>query len=151
MSAALSPHLGHLDRCKLALFSYEITDETFAINSVDFKKERHPPATRIFTTNIAAHLSWIVGTFLGSWAGSFFTNLELWGLDYALPAMFIALLIFQLENCRRLCVAMFSLVLSTLLSWKWGGHWYVIISTVLAASLGLALEKQTAKNSGALS
>ncbi|NLL58367.1 MAG: hypothetical protein GX244_07655, partial [Firmicutes bacterium] len=53
-----------------------------------------------------------------------------------------------LENGRRLFVAIFSLTLSTFLFWRLGSHWHVIISTVLAASLGLALgKKQTAQKS----
>lgn len=146
MSAALAPHLGHLNNRQLAFFAYELTDETFAVHSNDFKKEGCAPAPKIFTINIVSHLSWVGSTLLGAWTGSFFTDLEAWGLDYALPAMFIALLIFQLENRRRLCVAIFSLMLSTMLFWKLGGQWHVIIATVLAASLGLALENNhTAK------
>jgi len=148
MSAALAPYLGHLTRRQLAFFSFELTDETFAVHSTDSKKESNPPASRLFTTNIFSHVSWIGSTLLGAWTGSVLNNLEIWGLDYALPAMFIALLMLQLENGRRLFVAIFSLTLSTFLFWRLGSHWHVIISTVLAASLGLALgKKQTAQKS----
>ncbi|NMB40581.1 MAG: AzlC family ABC transporter permease [Firmicutes bacterium] len=141
MSAALAPHLGNFNIRQLAFFSYELTDETFAVHSLDFKKEENPPPPRVFTINILAHFAWVGYTLLGAWTGSVLTNLEAWGLDYALPAMFIALLILQLENTKRIYVALFSLIFSTLFSLGLGGHWYVIISTVLAASLGLALEK----------
>lgn len=141
MSASLAPYLGYLNSRQQAFFSFELTDETFAVHNMDLKKERGLPVLRIFTINILSHLSWIGSTLLGAWTGSILANLETWGLDYALPAMFIALLINQLENLRRLFVAIFSLIVSTLLFWKMEGHWYVIISTVLAASLGLALEK----------
>ncbi|MDO9535881.1 MAG: AzlC family ABC transporter permease [Bacillota bacterium] len=141
MSAALSPSLGHLSRLQQALFSYELTDETFAVHSIDFNKEKKTPKCRIFVTNILAHLSWIVSSILGAWTGSLLSDLEAWGLDYALPAMFIALLVFQLRTMRHFFIATISLLLSTYLFWGMGGHWYVIITTLITATIGLIMEK----------
>lgn len=141
MSAALAPHLGHLTLRQRAFFSFELTDETFALHSINFKKGHKHPLPRILAINIFSHLSWLSSTLLGALSGALLTDLEAWGLDYALPAMFIALLIFQLENLKRLFIAVFSLFFSIFLFQKLGGHWHVIVATLLGASLGLALEK----------
>ena len=140
MSAALSPSLGHLSRLQQVLFAYELTDETFAVHSIDFNKEKNPQKCRIFVTNILAHLSWIVSSILGAWTGSLLSDLEAWGLDYALPAMFIALLVFQLKTIRHFFIAAISILVSTSLFWSMGGHWYVIITTLLTATIGLFIE-----------
>jgi len=142
MSAALSPSLGHLSRLQQALFAYELTDETFAVHSIDFNKEKTPPKSRIFVTNTLAHLSWIVSSILGAWTGSLLSDLHAWGLDYALPAMFIALLVFQLRTMRHFFIAAISILLSTFLFWNMGGHWYVIITTLITATIGLIIEKR---------
>ena len=142
MSAALAPYLGHLSRLQQALFSYEITDEAFAVHSTTFNKEKRPPIGRIFTTNILAHLSWVVSSFLGAWTGTLLTDLEAWGLDYALPAMFISLLVLQIGSNKHLFIAVFSLVFSTFLYYYMGGHWYIILATVTGASIGAAMEGQ---------
>jgi 4-azaleucine resistance transporter AzlC len=142
MSAALSPSLGHLSRLQQALFAYELTDETFAVHSIDFNKEKTPPKCRIFVTNFLAHLSWIVSSILGAWTGSLLSDLNAWGLDYALPAMFIALLVFQLRTVRHLFIAVISILLSTFLFWNMGGHWIVIITTLITATIGLIIEKR---------
>ncbi|NLC11016.1 MAG: hypothetical protein GX767_02015, partial [Firmicutes bacterium] len=65
------------------------------------------------------------------------------GLDYALPAMFIALLVFQLDSPKKAVIAALSLLLGVVFYWGWGGNWYVILATLLAATAGLAWEAKT--------
>lgn len=140
MSAALAPHLGHLNRLQQVLFAYELTDESFAIHSRDFKEEINPPVIRILTTNALAHLSWIGGSVLGFYTGALFTNLESWGIDYALPAMFIALLAIQLEDKKKYIVAALSMLFSSLLFLQHDGHWYIIAATLAGATAGALLD-----------
>ncbi|HHU75976.1 MAG TPA: AzlC family ABC transporter permease [Firmicutes bacterium] len=140
MSAALSPHLKHLSRLQQAYFAFELTDESFAVHSRDFKGETNPVAIRLFTTNTLAHLSWVSGSALGFYTGALFTNLESWGIDYALPAMFIALLAMQLDNKRKYLVGAFAMLLSTFLFILPVGHWYIIIATLAGATAGALLD-----------
>lgn len=141
MSASLAPYLGHLSRLQQALFSFQMTDETFAVHSIDFRNEKIAPKRRIFATNMTAHFGWISSSTLGAWAGSLLTNLEAWGLDYALAAMFIALLVLQLGELKRLLIAIFAVGLSILLYNQLSSHWYIIITTLLAATAGVILDK----------
>lgn len=145
MSATLAPRLGHLSRPQQAFFAFELTDETFALHSVNFQNEAgSPPPARILTTNLAAHCSWLGSSVLGAWAGSLLTgNLEAWGLDYALPAMFIALLFIQLKTRRHIVIALFSAFLSILFSLKSEGHWQIMLATLIGATLGLFLENNS--------
>ncbi len=147
MSAALAPSLGHLRRFQQAFFAFELTDETFAVHSVDFENEKSPPPKRIFATNATAHLSWISSSVLGAWTGSILTGLEAWGIDYALPAMFISLLALQIKTSKHIAVAAISLLLSTLLFRGFGGHWHIIAATLIGASIGLALKENIHKGS----
>ena len=142
MSAALAPYLGHLSRLQQGLFSFQLTDETFAVHSMDFKKEALPPKARIFATNMEAHLAWIISSFLGAWAGSLLTGLDAWGFDYALPAMFIALLVMHMGEWRKIVIAVFALTLSTVLYCITEGHGYIIMTTLAAATFGLLLESR---------
>ncbi len=143
MSAAISPFLGHLNRLQQALFAHQLTDETFALHSLHFSKEKDPPVLRIITTNMAAHLSWVAGSLAGAWTGSLLTDLEALGLDFTLGAMFIFLLVIQLTTLRYICVAFLSVAASVLLFKFLGGHWYIVISTLFAATAGLFLDKIT--------
>lgn len=141
MSATLAPRLGHLSRLQQAFFAYQLTDETFALHSVNFPKETIPAKAGILTTNLAAHCSWVGSSVLGAWAGTLLTgSLETWGFDYALPAMFIALLVFQLKTRRHIFIALCAAALSILFYWKAGGHWQIILATLVGATLGLFLD-----------
>ena len=140
MSAALAPCLGHLTRLQQAIFAYQLTDESFALHSVDFKKEKNPPVDRIIATNMTAHLCWLGGSVAGVWTGSLLTDLEALGLDFALPAMFIFLLIIQLASLKYILVALLAVALSLFLFRFIGGHWYIIITTLVAATAGLLFE-----------
>jgi len=61
-------------------------------------------------------------------------------LDYALPAMFIGLLILQMQNRIHIWVALLGAALSLGL-WVAGvTQWNVILATVAAATLGAVLE-----------
>ncbi|MGI5823370.1 MAG: AzlC family ABC transporter permease [Dethiobacteria bacterium] len=146
MSATLAPYLDHFSRLQQALFAYQFTDEIFALYSVTFPQEKIPDKAGVFTTNLVAHGAWIGSSTLGAWAGTTLTGSpESWGLDYALPAMFIALLVLQLDNRRHIFIAFFSAALSLLLFWKTSGHWHIIIATLCSATLGLFLEKTPAE------
>ncbi len=140
MSAALAPSLGHLTRLQQAVFAYQLTDESFALHSLDFKEEKTPPVTRIIATNMTAHLCWVTGSVAGAWTGGLLTDLETLGLDFALPAMFIFLLIIQLASLKYILVALLAVALSLFLHNFLGGHWYIIFTTLLAATAGLFLD-----------
>lgn len=142
MSASLAPFLGHLSRLQQALFAYQLTDETFALHSMNFKKGEPPPATKIITTNMAAHFSWVAGSLAGVWTGSLLTDLEALGLDFTLGAMFIFLLVIQLNTYKYILVALLAVLISMFLFQYLGGHWYIIFTTLLAATAGLFLDNR---------
>ncbi len=140
-SAALSPYLQRWHRGTLAAFAYELTDETFALHSVMFSREV-PPKPTVFAINVTAQLSWLLGTGLGIVAGRYVTDVRPLALDFTLPAMFIALLVIQLRNRADGAVALFGGVGAVVLTLMGLDHWSVIVSTVVAATLGVILERE---------
>jgi predicted branched-subunit amino acid permease len=88
----------------------------------------------------------VLGSFLGAVAGNLIQDVRPFALDYALPAMFIALLILQIKHRNHLIIAILSASLSLVL-WQLGAtQWHVIIATVIAATIGAGVEtwqKQT--------
>lgn len=97
MSSALSPFLRDLSGKELAWFGFQMTDETFAIQSTKFSFAV-PPALESFALNSTAQLSWVGGTIVGVLVGGMVKDVEGLGLDYALVAMFIALVFMQMRN-----------------------------------------------------
>ena len=143
MSAYLAPFLGRLNRLQQALFSYELTDESFAIHSAFFRRQGVPPKTELFALNLSAHLAWISGTLLGAWIGSRLTfDITTYGIDYALPAMFIALLVMQIDSSRRAAIAVLAAAISLFLYLVGISQLYVILATVIAATAGAFLKQK---------
>ena len=145
-SAALSPHLSDWRKPELAGFAAEITDETFALHATRMD-EADPPKAETFAVNLTAQVSWVLGTLLGIVGGQLISDIEPFALDYALPAMFIALLVMQIKNRRQIFVAVLAGVLSVGLYMLGLDQWYVILATVIAATAGVALEQWTKKQS----
>jgi 4-azaleucine resistance transporter AzlC len=141
MSASLAQRLSGKDKRKLALFSYLITDESFAVNSVWLRNNNDVAFRSLFSVNVTAYLGWISGSILGALVGAQPINVEKYGLDYALPAMFIILLIFQLENRKYIVLAIIAGVLSTLLSQVLSHNLHIIITTVLISALGVVISR----------
>jgi 4-azaleucine resistance transporter AzlC len=140
MSAALSPYLKGWRKRELAAFAYQLTDETFAVHATQFATFV-PRKVEIFATNITAQLSWVAGTWLGIVAGQLITDVRPLALDYALPAMFIALLILQLRNRVHVIVAILAGLLALSLLQAGVEQWNVIMATVIGATLGLGIER----------
>ncbi len=149
MSAYLAPHLGRLKTWQQILFSYEITDESFAVHSAYFRKQGVPPTAQLFGVNAAAHLAWISGTLLGAWLGAYLTfDIDAYGVDYALPAMFIALLVMQIENARHVIIALLAASLGLLFYLAGMSQLYIILATVIAATAGVLIKQFSNQKEG---
>ena len=134
MSSALAPHLQRVGHGWLALFAYGITDESFAVNHARFSRGgwHWRPALAL---NQSACVVWVAATMAGAWAGRFIPQ-GAFGIDYALIAMFLCLLVFQLRGRRHAITAAVSGLLAVALSLVLPGNAYIIIATVVAATFG---------------
>ena len=145
MSAALAPKLKGWKKWQIALFGYELTDETFALHTMRMAK-KDPPKVETFAVNITSQSSWIVGSLSGYLAGGQLTDVRPIGLDFALPAMFIALLVPQIVKPVYLMMALLAAGLSVTLYLLDFSQSHVIIATVVGATVGVGVE-QWMKNS----
>ena len=140
MSAALAPRLNGWKKWQIALFGYELTDETFALHSMRMAK-RSPPVAETFAVNITAQASWVFGSLVGYVMGGQIADVRPVGLDYALPAMFIALLVPQVVKPVYLMMAVLAGGLSVALCLLGFSQSHVIAATVIASTVGLGVEQ----------
>jgi 4-azaleucine resistance transporter AzlC len=146
MSASLAPYLEHWRKGEVAAFCYELTDESFGVHSLRFERGETEPRQTL-AINLTCQLAWIAGTVLGALAGGLIRDVKPFALDYALPAMFIALLVLQIKNRIHLLAALTGAALS-LLFWLGGvTQWNVILATILAAALAAGVETWTRRTS----
>ena len=139
MSSSLAVYLKNTGRKKLSLFAYGVTDESFAVNYSRLKQGDWG-LNRSLALNQTANLAWVASTVIGGYGGQYIPAGAL-GIDYALIAMFICLLVFQLKGRRYVTVAVIAGVLAVGLSLIMSGSMYVVIASTLAAALGVMLKK----------
>lgn len=140
LAASVAPRLARWRRHEQALFSYELTDEAFAVHSAQYAERADRPKAEVFTFNAAVHASWVAGTVLGILAGDLVRNVEALGLDYALPAMFMALLAAGvIADLRGLAVALVAGVGAVALTLLGLQYWSVLLAAAVAATFGLVI------------
>jgi len=129
MSSALAVHLQNVNRWFLSLFAYGITDESFAVNMARFRDQEWSKWSAL-GVNQLANLVWIISTVSGTVIGQFIPQ-GAFGIDYALTAMFICLLIYQLRGAIFLLTALATALIAL--------TWYLLIpgdSYIVGASMG---------------
>jgi len=140
MSSALAVYLAGVNRKFLAIFSYGITDESFAVNMTRFKNG-HWDRWRALVVNHLANSVWILATVTGTLVGQFVPQ-GAFGIDYALTGMFICLLVFQLQGRIYILTGL----LAALISVGWylliPGDSYIVGASVCAATLGYLLKRR---------
>ena len=105
MSAAMAEPLAPLKRWQRFLFGCEMTDETFGVHITAFQRGWKLCTATLFTCNLTAHASWVLGTVIGVFCGGLVHDVKPLGLDYALTAMFLALLVPQCVSRLHVLVA----------------------------------------------
>jgi 4-azaleucine resistance transporter AzlC len=149
MSSSLSVHLRHLKNGWLSLYAYGVTDESFALNMTRFREETWD-WRRALVLNHTANLFWIVSSIIGGYGGQFIPA-GAFGIDYALPAMFICLLVLQIRGVLYVAVALISGLLAVAFSLIFPGNAYIVAATASAATIGVFLLKwkeKTGKSGG---
>lgn len=140
MSSALAVYLAGVNRKFLAVFSYGITDESFAVNMTHFKNG-HWDRWRALVVNHLSNSVWILATVTGTLVGQFVPQ-GAFGIDYALTGMFICLLVFQLQGRIYILTGL----LAALISVGWylliPGDSYIVGASVCAATLGYFLQRR---------
>ena len=147
MTAALSQHVRSWPKWQLALFSYEVTDESFA-PALRPLRAWGPGARRSpFSSTPSPTVSWVLASFVGYLSGAAIPDVKPLGLDFALPAMFIALLAMQVRNGLHVFVAGFTGLASIALMQSGADRWSVIIATIIGATVGAGVESWMKKRS----
>jgi 4-azaleucine resistance transporter AzlC len=145
MSSSLAVHLRSLNAGWLSLYAYGVTDESFALNMTRFREEPWWDWRRALVLNHTANLAWIFSTIIGGYGGQFIPA-GAFGIDYALPAMFICLLVLQIRGSLYIAVAVIAGLLAVACALLLPGNAYIVAATA-AAAIGVFLRKWHGKAS----
>jgi 4-azaleucine resistance transporter AzlC len=135
MAAALAPSFRGFSRPWLALIAHGINDESFAVATA----RRNPPDPWVFVGSVVAvYGSFVGGVAVGTLLGGLVADPSRWGLDFAFPAVFLALVAMQLRGRTDWLVALASAVIAVAVALVLPGNWHIVI-TGLAVSTVAAL------------
>lgn len=143
MSSSLAVFLRGVDRRLLSLFAYGVTDESFAVNMTRFREGGWTTCSALVVNHIS-NLAWVACTMLGGYGGHFIPSGS-FGIDYALVAMFLCLLVFQLRGRIYGITAVLAGLFAVMLSLWIPGNAYVIIASLMAATAGFMLKRALRK------
>ena len=141
MSSSLAAILGRKSRWKLSLFAYGVTDESFAVNYTRLRAGGWG-LDRSLVVNHTANMLWLVSTVAGVYFGHLIPAHAM-GIDYALTAMFICLLIFQLKDGTAILTAIMAGLLAVVLSLVIPGNAYIVLASMLAAAMGVIFKRRS--------
>ena len=152
MSLALSQKIDPLmSFIKRALISFGVTDEVFAIASIEVKGLTFTYMTGLIIPPI---FGWTLGTAMGAIVSSILPNQIQNAMGIALYAMFIAIVIPVAKKSKQVAIiVLISIIIHSILTW-WhifddiSGGWKLIIATTIASAGGAYLFPKEDKEDG---
>ena len=145
MGAALASFFRHLPMWKNVVIGSQLTDETFGVAVTRLSGKSRGNYWWMLGLNLTAYLNWFLANMAGGIFGEWITHPERLGLDFALPAMFIGLLVLQLMERSKagidFVVALAAVILVIIGSVFVSESIGVLLATIFAATIGVWLEK----------
>lgn len=147
MSFAVAPYFKEHSLLRNIGFGTLLTDETFGVAMTKAMQHKKLFGNWMDGLNITAYSFWCLACITGGLLGQWITAPEKWGLDFALTAMFIALLVLQLTSLPKNKVTHYLLLIGYMaiimyvLSHFVASYVAVLIATVIVATIGVLTEK----------
>lgn len=148
MSAAEVPWMNGISRFTRFCLGLGITDETFVTHATALQSGWKLNTATMFVCNCSTQLAWVGGAAIGAFCSNLVNDARPLGLDYAITAMFLALLVPQCSDRLHLLVAIFTMCLSIALKTAGMSQWNIAVATIAGATLGLALTLYGEKRHG---
>ena len=124
-----------------------VTDESFGVAANKMFKGEKLNDSWMNGLNITAYVTWILSCVAGALAGKWIADPEKFGFDFALTAMFIALLVLQLESMKRsklklyLTLIVYSILSMVLFCLFVPSHVAILLTTIIVAAIGAVKDK----------
>jgi 4-azaleucine resistance transporter AzlC len=136
MSASLAPSLGAWKMWQRLLLGGMLTDESFVLHSLYFGQGDKDPVGAL-ALNLTGYVTWAMAGMVGYNLGAMITQPEAWGLDFALPAMFVGLLISSCGNKPGVAAALVGGAASVALHLLKAGSWAAFFGALAGATIGV--------------
>jgi len=143
----LAPHFTRYSMLRNVGFGTLLTDETFGVAVTKQMQTGKLYGKWMDGLNLTAYIFWILSCVTGAFLGQWVANPEQWGLDFALVAMFVALLVLQLSSVGKSKIMHYIKLIGYMavimygLSYIVPSHVAVLLATVIVATIGVVTDK----------
>jgi len=139
MGASLKPHTRKWGTKWQVVLSFLLSDESYALTISHFTKNA-PSKYYQLGVSLGLYIEWVVFTVIGGLMGSFLGDPESFGLDFALPATFMVLLLPIIKSWRHVIVCVITGVFSIAGFLFLPTRWYIPFAAILGTIVGGMLE-----------
>lgn len=146
MGLSVAPYLTQNSLLRNIGFGTLLTDETFGVAITEIMNKEKLNGYWMDGLNLTAYISWVLACVIGGYLGNWIPEAEKFGLDFALVAMFVALVILQLSSLKGKVMHYSKLILLTLLviyilMHLMSVHLAVLLTTLIVSAVGVVTEK----------
>ncbi|MGF1743055.1 AzlC family ABC transporter permease [Vibrio profundum] len=140
-SAVFEKHVRELSLFKRLCLAFFLTDEMFAISCAYIEKHKHFSYLYSLTAGVTFYLAWNLSTLIGLSFGQYFGDLDKLGLDFAIAATFIAIVVPTIKDKATLYSVVVSAVTAVILH-----HMGVSQGLIIATAFGMTVGYLTTTN-----
>jgi 4-azaleucine resistance transporter AzlC len=136
MAATLAPSFRGFPRGWLALVAHWVNDESFAVAA----SRSAPPDPWVFLGSaVAVGGAFLTGVPVGTQLGGLVDDPARYGLDFAFPAVFLALVAAQLRRRTDWLVAVTAAALAVALALVLPHNWHIVVAGIAVSGLAALL------------
>lgn len=149
-SATLQPHVSQLPQGWRVLLAFWLTDETFAVVQRFYLLHGDRPLAHWYWLGVASSLyaCWVVSSLAGVLFGQAVPDLASWGLEFAMLATFIGIVVPLLRNQPQVAAALVASAVA-LLTFNWPYKLGLMAAAFSGIAIGVMLEhRQLSSPSG---
>ncbi|MCY1395740.1 Inner membrane protein YgaZ [compost metagenome] len=148
-SATLQPHVTHLPQRWRVPLAFWLTDETFAVVQRYYLVHGDTPQGQWYWlgVTVALYACWVSSSLVGVLFGQALPNLAGWGLEFAMLATFIGIVVPLLRNRPQIAAALAAGAVA-LLTYAWPYKLGLMASAFAGIAVGVLLERRQANEEG---
>jgi 4-azaleucine resistance transporter AzlC len=142
MGLSLSPYLSEATPWWQRVLAFGMTDESYVTSVTHYREQEEEQGNPYFMLGSGGliYVVWAAASLLGALAGHSISDPMKWGLDFAMPAAFLTMLVPQIVSWRVAAVVGVAASVSTATYVLVPGKWYLIVAVLVATVIGVVLE-----------
>lgn len=152
MGLSISPYLATLKPRWHRLLAFGMADEAYLTTITYYREQGEEEGDPYFMLGAGAcvYVVWAITSLVGAWAGNSIPDPTRWGLDFAMPATFLTMLLTQVGSKRTAVVLSVAAAVATASFVLVPGKWYIILAVIAGVLCGVVLETAEERRAGAV-